>query len=139
VDSTPNNDYSPWVSQNVYAMYQSMFAIITPALIIGSVAERDDGDRLCGQGTGWVTPDAGGGADGIGPLVSRRRTVSRVIVTWTERGGLNCVTSEAWEGWFSQARWKPLHFNPMRFPGNIPSTDRDVRFADARFSRSVMI
>jgi Amt family ammonium transporter len=40
VTSTPNTDYSYWVSQNVFAMYQLMFAIITPALIIGSVAER---------------------------------------------------------------------------------------------------
>src|SRR5213075_371697 len=40
VDSSPNTDYSYWVSHNVFAMYQLMFAIITPALIIGSVAER---------------------------------------------------------------------------------------------------
>jgi Amt family ammonium transporter len=40
VDSTPNTDYSHWVSQNVYSMYQLMFAIITPALIIGAIAER---------------------------------------------------------------------------------------------------
>ena len=40
VDSTPNGDYSYWVSQNVYAMYQLMFAIITPALILGAIAER---------------------------------------------------------------------------------------------------
>jgi len=40
VDSSPNTDYSPWVSQNVFAMYQLMFAIITPALIIGAIAER---------------------------------------------------------------------------------------------------
>jgi Amt family ammonium transporter len=40
VDSSPNSDYSGWVSQNVFAMYQLMFAIITPALIIGSIAER---------------------------------------------------------------------------------------------------
>jgi ammonium transporter, Amt family len=40
VDSQPNGDYSYWVSQNVFSMYQLMFAIITPALIIGSVAER---------------------------------------------------------------------------------------------------
>jgi Amt family ammonium transporter len=40
VDSQPNSDYSYWVSQNVFAMYQLMFAIITPALIIGAVAER---------------------------------------------------------------------------------------------------
>ena len=40
VGARPNNDYSYWVSQNVFAMYQLMFAIITPALIIGAVAER---------------------------------------------------------------------------------------------------
>src|SRR5438270_1332167 len=40
VDATPNGDYSYWVSQNIFAMYQLMFAIITPALIIGAVAER---------------------------------------------------------------------------------------------------
>ena len=40
VDAHPNSDYSYWVSQNVFAMYQLMFAIITPALIIGAVAER---------------------------------------------------------------------------------------------------
>jgi Amt family ammonium transporter len=40
VDSSPNPDYSHWVSHNVYSMYQLMFAIITPALIIGAIAER---------------------------------------------------------------------------------------------------
>ncbi len=40
VNSQPNTDYSYWVSQNVFAMFQLMFAIITPALIIGAVAER---------------------------------------------------------------------------------------------------
>src|SRR5438046_3073055 len=40
VDAQPNGDYSHWVSQNAFAMYQLMFAIITPALIIGAVAER---------------------------------------------------------------------------------------------------
>jgi len=40
VDSNPNTDYSAWVSQNVFSMYQLMFAIITPALIIGAIAER---------------------------------------------------------------------------------------------------
>ena len=40
VDSTPNSDYAPWVSHNVFSMYQLMFAIITPALIIGAIAER---------------------------------------------------------------------------------------------------
>ena len=40
VDSTPNTDYAAWVSQNVFSMYQLMFAIITPALIVGAIAER---------------------------------------------------------------------------------------------------
>ena len=40
VDSAPNGDYAYWVSQNVFSMYQLMFAIITPALIVGAIAER---------------------------------------------------------------------------------------------------
>ena len=40
VDYKPNTDYCYWVSQNVFSMYQLMFAIITPALIIGAIAER---------------------------------------------------------------------------------------------------
>jgi Amt family ammonium transporter len=40
VTSAPNPNYSYWVSENVYAMFQLMFAVITPALIIGSIAER---------------------------------------------------------------------------------------------------
>ena len=40
VTSVPNTDYAYWLSQNVFAMYQLMFAIITPALIVGAIAER---------------------------------------------------------------------------------------------------
>jgi Amt family ammonium transporter len=40
VDSNPNTDYGAWVSHNVFSMYQMMFAIITPALIVGAIAER---------------------------------------------------------------------------------------------------
>ncbi|MEI6083751.1 MAG: ammonium transporter [Verrucomicrobiota bacterium] len=40
VDSQPNADYAGWVSHNIFAMYQMMFAIITPCLIIGAIAER---------------------------------------------------------------------------------------------------
>ncbi len=40
VTSVPNTNYAFWVSQNVFCMYQLMFAIITPALIIGAIAER---------------------------------------------------------------------------------------------------
>ena len=54
VDSTPNGDYSYWVSQNVYAMYQLMFAIITPALIIGAIAERMKFAAICLFMTLWM-------------------------------------------------------------------------------------
>jgi Amt family ammonium transporter len=54
VDSSPNGDYSPWVSQNVYAMYQLMFAIITPALILGAVAERIKFSAVCLFMTLWM-------------------------------------------------------------------------------------
>jgi Amt family ammonium transporter len=40
VTAAPNSDYAAWVSQNVFAMFQMMFAIITPALIVGAIAER---------------------------------------------------------------------------------------------------
>jgi Amt family ammonium transporter len=40
VGPAPNTAYSVWVSQNVFSMYQLMFAIITPALIVGAIAER---------------------------------------------------------------------------------------------------
>src|SRR5688572_6312889 len=40
VDSGMNTNYNYWVSENVFAMFQMMFAIITPALIIGAIAER---------------------------------------------------------------------------------------------------
>ena len=40
VGATPNVDYGAWVSHSVFSMYQLMFAIITPALIVGAIAER---------------------------------------------------------------------------------------------------
>ncbi len=40
VDSLPNTNYAYWVSQNVFSIFQLTFAIITPALIFGSTAER---------------------------------------------------------------------------------------------------
>jgi len=42
VDSAPNTDYAYWVSQNVFSMYQLMFAIITPALIVGAIARAHE-------------------------------------------------------------------------------------------------
>jgi Amt family ammonium transporter len=40
VTPEPNTDYAQWVSHNIFAVYQMMFAIITPALIVGAIAER---------------------------------------------------------------------------------------------------
>src|SRR6201982_4115830 len=54
VTSAPNTDYAYWVSQNVYAMYQLMFAIITPALIVGAIAERMKYSALMLFILGWM-------------------------------------------------------------------------------------
>ena len=54
VTSAPNTDYAFWVSQNVYAMFQLMFAIITPALIIGAIAERMKYMSVLVFITGWM-------------------------------------------------------------------------------------
>lgn len=54
VDSSPNTDYSYWVSHNVFAMYQLMFAIITPALIVGAIAERMKFAAICVFMTLWM-------------------------------------------------------------------------------------
>ena len=40
VDIAPNPDYSQWVSHSLFMVYQLMFAIITPALTVGAIAER---------------------------------------------------------------------------------------------------
>jgi len=40
VGAAPNPDYAPTVPHLAFAMYQCMFAAITPALITGAVAER---------------------------------------------------------------------------------------------------
>ena len=54
VDSAPNTDYSYWVSHNVFSMYQLMFAIITPALIIGAIAERMKFSAILAFVTAWM-------------------------------------------------------------------------------------
>ena len=40
VTGAPNTNYTAWPSQSVFSMYQLMFAIITPGLIVGAIAER---------------------------------------------------------------------------------------------------
>jgi Amt family ammonium transporter len=54
VGGTPNADYSPWVSHSVFSMYQMMFAIITPALIVGAIAERMKYSALMLFILGWM-------------------------------------------------------------------------------------
>lgn len=54
VTSAPNTDYSYWVSHNVFSMYQMMFAIITPALIIGAIAERMKFSAVIAFMVGWM-------------------------------------------------------------------------------------
>jgi ammonium transporter, Amt family len=54
VTSMPNTAYSVWVSQNVFSMYQLMFAIITPGLIIGAIAERIKFSALMLFVIGWM-------------------------------------------------------------------------------------
>jgi Amt family ammonium transporter len=40
VGMTPNTTYAPTISHEMFMMFQMMFAVITPALIIGAFAER---------------------------------------------------------------------------------------------------
>jgi Amt family ammonium transporter len=40
VGAAPNTNYAGWISQSTFSMFQLMFAIITPALIVGAIAER---------------------------------------------------------------------------------------------------
>jgi Amt family ammonium transporter len=54
VDSSPNTDYGAWVSHNVFSMYQLMFAIITPALIVGAIAERMKFSAILAFMTLWM-------------------------------------------------------------------------------------
>ncbi len=54
VGAAPNGDYAYWVSQNVFAMFQMMFAIITPALIVGAIAERMKYSAVMAFITAWM-------------------------------------------------------------------------------------
>jgi len=54
VDGMPNTDYSAWISHNVWAMYQLMFAIITPGLIVGAIAERMKYSAIMLFAVGWM-------------------------------------------------------------------------------------
>ena len=54
VTSAPNTDYAYWVSQNVFSTYQLTFAIITPALIVGAIAERMKFSAVMAFVVGWM-------------------------------------------------------------------------------------
>ena len=54
VGSAPNTDYAFWVSHSVFAMYQMMFAIITPELIVGAIAERMKFSAILAFVTLWM-------------------------------------------------------------------------------------
>ncbi len=54
VGATPNADYGAWVSHSVFSMYQLMFAIITPALIVGAIAERMKYSAIMLFIVGWM-------------------------------------------------------------------------------------
>jgi Amt family ammonium transporter len=47
VGQAPNTGYAAWASHITWSMYQLMFAIITPALIVGAIAERMKYSRSC--------------------------------------------------------------------------------------------
>jgi len=54
VGAAPNADYGAWVSHSVFSMYQLMFAIITPALIVGAIAERMKYSAIMAFIVGWM-------------------------------------------------------------------------------------
>jgi Amt family ammonium transporter len=47
VGLTPNADYAPTIPHQLFMMFQMMFAVITPALIIGAFAERMRFSAFC--------------------------------------------------------------------------------------------
>src|SRR5580704_9316828 len=54
VGAAPNADYGAWVSHSVFSMYQLMFAIITPALMVGAIAERMKYSAIMAFVLGWM-------------------------------------------------------------------------------------
>lgn len=66
VGAKPNVDYASTIPHRVFMMFQMMFAVITPALIIGAFAERMRFSSFCVFTLLWATkavnPD---GADGL--------------------------------------------------------------------------
>jgi Amt family ammonium transporter len=55
VGMTPNADYAATIPHQAFMMFQMMFAVITPALIIGAFAERMKFSALCIFTLLWAT------------------------------------------------------------------------------------
>jgi Amt family ammonium transporter len=55
VGMTPNADYAATIPHQAFMMFQMMFAVITPALIIGAFAERMKFSALCVFTLLWAT------------------------------------------------------------------------------------
>jgi Amt family ammonium transporter len=55
VGMTPNGDYAATIPHQAFMMFQMMFAVITPALIIGAFAERMKFSSLCVFALLWAT------------------------------------------------------------------------------------
>ncbi len=55
VGTAPNADYAATIPHEVFMMFQMMFAVITPALIIGAFAERMRFSALCVFSLLWAT------------------------------------------------------------------------------------
>lgn len=55
VGLTPNPDYAPTIPHQVFMIFQMMFAVITPALILGAFAERMKFSAFCVFMVVWST------------------------------------------------------------------------------------
>jgi Amt family ammonium transporter len=55
VGGAPNADYAPTIPQTTFMVFQMMFAVITPALIIGAFAERMKFSAFCLFSLLWAT------------------------------------------------------------------------------------
>ncbi len=55
VGGAPNGDYAPGVPHQAFMIYQAMFAVITPALILGAMAERMKFSAFCVFSLLWAT------------------------------------------------------------------------------------
>jgi Amt family ammonium transporter len=101
VTGAPGGVSTPWVSLNVFAMFQLTFAIITPALIIGSIAERMKFKaillfvtlwmflvyfplaHMVWSGTGWMSGAANASGAGIKAIDFAGGTVVHMSSGWS--------------------------------------------------------